>query len=126
MSTIPPNGVHCLLELHGCDEAILRDECFINDALRRAVEAGFATMIKRVSHKFTPHGVTALALIAESHVSIHTWPECGYVAADAFTCGDHANAVAACENLIASFQPTHHDLQTIERGVQSSTPTTMQ
>ncbi len=122
MGTVDPTGVHCLLEMHECSPTLLADECFVNHCLRRAVEAGFATLIKRVSHAFTPHGVTAIALIAESHVSIHTWPECGYVAADAFTCGDRANAENACRRLVELFEPGHHEMKTILRG--QSVPTT--
>ena len=97
-------GIHCIAELYECPPALLNDEAHVKKSLRGAVEHGFASLLHEVSHKFTPQGVTALALIAESHVAIHTWPEYGYVAADAFTCGDQANAEKAIEYLVKAFE----------------------
>ncbi len=54
-------------------------------------------MINLITHHFEPQGVTGLALLAESHISIHTWPESGYAAVDVFTCGDHTMPEKACE-----------------------------
>ena len=89
-------GIHCMAELYECPHHLLDDESFIKSALRKAVDEGFATLLHEVSHHFQPQGVTALALIAESHLAIHTWPEHGYAAIDVFTCGDRANAEKAC------------------------------
>ena len=63
-------------------------------------------------------GVTALALIAESHVAIHTWPEYGYAAVDAFTCGDRASAEEACRYLVEVFRAGRHVLRKLERGAE--------
>lgn len=109
-------GIHCIAELYECPHDLLNDEAFVKKSLRDAVESGFASLLHEVSHKFHPQGVTALALIAESHVAIHTWPEFGYVAADAFTCGDQANAEKACEHLIKAFKAGRHSVRTITRG----------
>ena len=109
-------GIHCMAELYECPHDLLNDETFVKKTLRDAVEHGFASLLHEVSHKFHPQGVTALALIAESHVAIHTWPEFGYVAADAFTCGDQANAEKACEHLIKAFKAGRHSVRTITRG----------
>ena len=109
-------GIHCIAELYECPHDLLNDEAFVKKSLRDAVEFGFASMLHEVSHKFTPQGVTALALIAESHVAIHTWPEFGYVAADAFTCGDQANAEKAIRHLIKAFRSGRHSVRTITRG----------
>ena len=51
----------------------------------------------KIHHRFEPQGVTGLALLAESHISIHTWPESGYAAVDVFTCGDHTMPENACQ-----------------------------
>lgn len=109
-------GIHCIAELYECPPELLDDEGFVKKSLCEAVEHGFASLLHEVSHKFQPQGVTALALIAESHVAIHTWPEFGYVAADAFTCGDQANAEKACEYLIKAFRAGRHSVRTITRG----------
>lgn len=109
-------GIHCIAELYECPPALLDDEAHVKKSLREAVEYGFASLLHEVSHKFTPQGVTALALIAESHVAIHTWPEYGYIAADAFTCGDEANAEKAVEYLIRAFKAGRHSIRTLNRG----------
>jgi len=109
-------GTHCIVELHGCPSHLLNDESFVVEALRGAVSQGMATLLHEVSHKFEPQGVTALALIAESHLAIHTWPEYGYAAADVFTCGDRASAEKACEYLVDVFQAERHSMKKLTRG----------
>jgi len=109
-------GIHCIAELYDCPRHLLNDEAFVCGALREAASFGMATLLKNVSYQFQPHGVTALGLLAESHISIHTWPEYGYVGADVFTCGDRASAVKACEYLVTAFQPGRHSLKRIDRG----------
>ena len=79
---------HLLLELHGCDAAALDDAALVKDLLERAVARVGATLLHTVVHQFTPQGVTGVAVLAESHLSIHTWPEAGYAACDFYTCGD--------------------------------------
>ena len=115
-SALAPNGTHCILELYDCPTHLLDDELFVTQALRDAVQHSFATLLHEVSHKFNPQGVTALGLIAESHLSIHTWPEYGYAAADVFTCGDRAKAEKACAFLIDVFQARRHSLSKLMRG----------
>lgn len=92
-------GVHCLVELYGCPLELLDDQRFIERTLRDAAERAGATWLGDVSHRFEPQGVTALGLLAESHITVHTWPEIGYAAADCFTCGDQAVAEDACRHL---------------------------
>ena len=112
-------GTHCIVELYGCPRELLNDENFVKDALREATSFGLATLMGEVSHKFHPHGVTALALLAESHISIHTWPEHGYAAADIFTCGDRANPQRASDFLIRKFQADRHSLTKLVRGPEA-------
>jgi len=92
-------GKHCILELYDCSAARLNDETFVRNTLTHAVSEAGATLLRLVSHRFKPQGVTGLALLAESHVSIHTWPESGYAAVDVFTCGDHTMPEQACAHL---------------------------
>jgi spermidine synthase len=86
-------------------------------ALRRAVEAGNATVVKTVVHQFTPHGVSGVAVLAESHLSIHTWPELGYAAVDYFTCGPHVDVEAILGALRDVYQPTSVQTRELTRGV---------
>jgi S-adenosylmethionine decarboxylase len=59
--------------------------------------------------------VTGLALLAESHISIHTWPESGYAAVDVFTCGDHTMPERACQVLWEELGAGHHKLTSFRR-----------
>jgi S-adenosylmethionine decarboxylase len=112
-------GTHCIVELYGCPRELLNDEQFVRDALREATSHGLATLMGEVSHSFDPQGVTALALLAESHIAIHTWPEHGYAAADIFTCGDRANPQKASNFLIMKFQAERHSLTKLVRGPEA-------
>lgn len=112
-------GTHCILELYDCPRELLDDHDFVRSALRAAAEHGFATLLDEVSHKFHPQGVTALALIAESHLAIHTWPEYGYAAVDVFTCGHRAKAERACAYLLRAFRARRHSLTRLSRGEEA-------
>jgi S-adenosylmethionine decarboxylase proenzyme len=79
---------HWLVELTGCDAGALNDLEALRGLLWRAVEAAGATPVAEVFHPFSPHGVTGVVVIEESHLSIHTWPETGYAAVDFYTCGE--------------------------------------
>ena len=88
-----PLARHTLLELHGCDSAVLNAPAPLKELLLEAVRRGNGTIVTDVFHTFSPHGVSGVVVIAESHVAIHTWPEHGYAAVDIFSCGvtlDHA------------------------------------
>ena len=80
---------HILFTLKGCSENLLDDESHIRNVLVKAAQLCKSTLLEVSSHKFDPQGVTAIALLAESHISIHTWPEMGIAVCDVFTCGDH-------------------------------------
>ena len=93
---------HLLLELYRCDQEKLNDESFLRCILNRAAKLANATVLNLISNKFEPQGVTAIALLAESHISIHTWPESNYSAVDIFTCGQHMMPELASPYLIES------------------------
>lgn len=112
----PPRGVHILAELHGCDPARLDDHDLVVAAVRRAAEAARAAVLDVSSHRFHPHGVTALALLAESHLSIHTWPEHGYAAVDALTCGATMRPQDCVDLLGAALGATDVATTVVERG----------
>ena len=88
---------HILFTLKGCTPDDLDDEGLMRDTLYMAAKAANSTLIALHSHKFSPQGVTAIALLAESHISIHTWPESGMAVCDVFTCGDHTEPMNAVE-----------------------------
>ena len=78
-------GVHLIVDLHGAER--LDDIEHIEATLRRCVEAARATLLHIHVHHFQPNGVSGVAVLAESHISIHTWPDAGYAALDVFMCG---------------------------------------
>ena len=106
---------HFLLELYRCDREKLNDECFLRCILNRAAKLANATVLNLISNKFEPQGVTAIALLAESHISIHTWPESNYSAVDIFTCGQNMMPELASQYLIESLIAEEHYLRVIER-----------
>jgi len=108
-------GTHCILELYGCPAAVLNDAQKIQQALREASRIAKSTLLGEIHHAFEPHGVTALALLAESHISVHTWPETGYAALDVFTCGDHTLPEKACSYLVEALEAADYSLQTLRR-----------
>ena len=86
---------HILFTLKGCSDEIIDDAELIRMILFRTVKEVKATLLHLNVHKFEPQGVTGFALLAESHISIHTWPEKGMAVCDVFTCGDHTHPKAA-------------------------------
>ncbi len=119
---VTPVGTHCILELEECSPFLLNDEAFIRDALAEASRQGMSTLLNLTSYKFHPQGVTALALLAESHISIHTWPESRYAAVDVFTCGPHSRPQQACRFLVERMQSERHTLRVLPRGSAAGTP----
>lgn len=111
-----PVGIHCILELYDCPTDLLNNVVFIRQALQEAALRAQSTLIDQVAYQFNPQGVTALALLAESHISIHTWPEHGYVAADVFTCGQHVEPEKACQYLVQTFRANKHSFFKLRRG----------
>ena len=106
---------HLLLELYKCDCEKLNDESFLRCILNRAAKLANATVLNLISNKFEPQGVTAIALLAESHISIHTWPESNYSAVDIFTCGQNMLPELASQYLIEALKTEEHSLRIIER-----------
>ena len=106
---------HLLLELYGCDYEKLNDESFLRCTLNRAAKLANASVLNLISNKFEPQGVTAIALLAESHISIHTWPESYYSAVDIFTCGHNMLPELASQYLIDTLKAEEHSLRIIAR-----------
>ena len=88
----------------------------IKNILRNAALAAQSTPIKFSVHKFSPHGITGLVLLAESHISIHSWPEIQYLAIDIFTCGKDSKPHLALKYLKKAFRPKKVEIQEIKRG----------
>jgi len=107
-------GRHVIAEFYGA--SYLCDTLFICNALRSAAEDAKATVLALHHHVFSPDGgVTAFALLAESHISIHTWPEQDYAALDIFMCGA-CDPLACLPALTKAFAPARLELQILTRG----------
>ena len=113
---MPSAGTHLIVEMYDCPADLLNDRAFVERALREASAESGCTLIKELTHKFAPQGVTGLALLAESHISVHTWPEANYAAADVFTCGHKADPEKACRYLVRAFEAGQHTLLKLDRG----------
>ncbi|MBV8966840.1 MAG: adenosylmethionine decarboxylase [Mycobacteriaceae bacterium] len=122
MPSAPGNqfaGCHVLAEFSGVDPALADDPTRLRDLLCSALERAGATVCDVVDKRFAPHGVTVLALLEESHASIHSYPERGAMFVDVFTCGERADAERAVgllrERLAASYALT----RTVFRGART-------
>lgn len=109
-------GEHWIIEFHGCPDGILNDPDRLRLAVDKACKAGGLNLLERIDHTFTPQGVTILGLLAESHISIHTWPEEEYAAIDIFTCGRRGTLDKALDSLVADLTPENRSCRVIRRG----------
>ena len=108
-------GHHLIIDLWQADR--LDDMAHVEDTLRRATQAAAATLLKIDLHRFTDTGgISGVAIIAESHISIHTWPERAYAAVDVFMCGD-AKPHATIPVFREAFRPERIDLVEHRRGI---------
>ena len=109
-----PVGTHLLADFRGVET--IGSVAELDALLRAAVAAAGATLLELALHRFPGHGgVTGYALLAESHIGVHTWPERDYVAIDVFMCGEQRPA-EALEVLRRAFRPTHEDVRAVVRG----------
>jgi S-adenosylmethionine decarboxylase len=106
-------GVHLIVDLHGADG--LDDIDLIEATLRRCVEAAQATLLHIHLHHFQPNGVSGVVVLAESHISIHTWPDLRYAALDVFMCGK-ASPDACIPVLREAFKAKRVEVNEILRG----------
>lgn len=109
-------GHHVLAELEGVKPELLDDEQFLRDTLDSALSRSQATVCEVIAKRFEPQGVTVLALLSESHASLHTYPEDGSIFIDVFTCGHTAQPERAVELIAEALRPASVNTQTIRRG----------
>lgn len=112
-------GAHLLVELRDCNPAILKNLEEVRDALVSAAREARATIIDISFHEFNPFGISGMVIIAESHLSIHTWPEYGYAAIDIFTCGDVIKPEVAASYLVKRFESRNPSIVEMKRGILS-------
>jgi S-adenosylmethionine decarboxylase len=110
-------GNHLIIELYDCKTEIIDDIHKVEDILMESVNRSGAEIITPVFHKFNPHGVSGVVVIAESHFSIHTWPEYGYCAVDIFTCGDTIDSEKALTFMKNAFEAKSISVVETKRGI---------
>lgn len=111
-----PSGIHLLADLHGIDPARLVSVSEIDALLRAGALAAGAHVLHSYFHSFgEAMGVTGVVLLAESHISIHTWPETGFAAADIFMCGQ-AKPELALRVIELALEPASKEVRSIARG----------
>ncbi len=109
-------GRHLVADFHGCT-ADLNDPRLVMETLERACEVARATVVERSGHHFSPYGVTAVVVIAESHLAVHTWPEYRYAAVDLFTCGTSVDTWKAFEYVKKALGATRVEVRELQRGL---------
>lgn len=105
------------MELKACNSKTLNDLKRVQEILVSAAKEAKATIVETSFHKFNPFGISGMVVIAESHISIHTWPEYGYAAVDIFTCGDVLKPEVAARHLIERFGSKDPSIVEMKRGL---------
>lgn len=109
-------GKHILVEFYGCNSERLKDTNMLQQEFENAATMSGATVVDSTFHTFSPYGVSGVVVIAESHLTIHTWPEYGYAAVDLFTCGDTVDPWAAFEHIKEVLQSQNTSTIEMKRG----------
>lgn len=111
-----PLARHLLAELYGCDPALLDDPGLVEALVLEAAAAAQTRVMAVRLHRFSPHGVSGVAILAESHLAIHTWPEHGFASIELYVCGAGATPERGHEHLVARLAPRHVVVRELSRG----------
>jgi S-adenosylmethionine decarboxylase len=109
-------GHQVVLDLHDCRTPSFDDIEWVEATLLEAARRAEATIVKSTFHRFSPHGISGVLVIAESHIAIHTWPEHCYAAVDIFTCGSMHGLRRAADHLIDAFESLRPNIVELRRG----------
>jgi S-adenosylmethionine decarboxylase len=108
-------GEHYICDLSGCAEEIMLDSERAYALFSHAVRQSGLTIVDEGFYKFSPHGFTCFLLLAESHASLHAWPEYGYCAIDLFTCNLGMDMIPLVENIKTTFGAQSYSLRRLDR-----------
>jgi S-adenosylmethionine decarboxylase len=109
-------GRHIIADLWGVDFAKLNDVAYLKEHVYEAAKVSGATVLSIDSHRFDPHGVTIFAVLSESHLSIHTYPEKGFAALDGYTCGHTVDPLKSIQYLLSVLKPDKVNSLKVTRG----------
>jgi len=110
-------GRHLLIEFYDCDLESISDARRVEATMIKAAEAAQAHIVDSIFHTFNPHGVSGVVVIAESHLTIHTWPEFHFASVDIYTCGKSADPWKACRVLKRDFRAKRLETVELKRGL---------
>lgn len=110
-------GRHLLIELYNCDSKILNDVHKVESIMVDAAKHAHARIVDVVFHTFNPHGISGVVVIAESHLTIHTWPEFNFASVDIYTCGTEINPWRAYNYMAKRFKAKNMTAVEMKRGV---------
>jgi S-adenosylmethionine decarboxylase len=114
--TMKALGIHLLIEFYSCNRRTIDDRGRLEEIMSRAAEVAGATVLKTVFQDFNPQGVSGVVVIAESHLTIHTWPEHRYAAVDIFTCGTSVDPWKALDFLKERLEADGFEVRNFDRG----------
>jgi S-adenosylmethionine decarboxylase len=109
-------GLHLIVEMYQCNREKLDDLSFLERIFVEAAQTAGATVLKTGFQDFNPQGVSGMVIIAESHLSVHSYPEYGYAAVDVFTCGESVDTHRALDYLIEQLECKQHTVESLDRG----------
>ncbi|MDN5321512.1 MAG: S-adenosylmethionine decarboxylase [Thermococcaceae archaeon] len=111
-------GYHYVVEASGCDPEVLKDPNKIRETFLEAAKVGNMEVKASYFFRFSPTGVSGVVIVAESHISVHTWPEEGYAALDVYTCGEKADPEKAVDYILEKFGAQYAHVSEVKRGIK--------
>ncbi len=111
-------GHHHIVEASGCDPEVLKDPDRIREIFLDAARVGNMDVKSSYFFRFSPTGVSGVVIVAESHISVHTWPEEGYAALDVYTCGAGADPEKAVDHILERFKARYAHVSEVRRGIK--------
>lgn len=106
-----------LVDIYGC-EGNLDDTKFLVEVLEEAAQKMGSTVVKTICHEFSPTGITVILILAETHISIHTWPEYKYAALDIFVCSEEIDPEVGWRMVRAALKPTSFKISRLVRKIE--------
>ncbi|MDK2854135.1 MAG: S-adenosylmethionine decarboxylase [Thermococcaceae archaeon] len=111
-------GYHYVVEASGCDPEVLKYPNKIREIFLEAAKVGNMEVKASYFFRFSPTGVSGVVIVAESHISVHTWPEEGYAALDVYTCGEKADPEKAVDYILEKFGAQYAHVSEVKRGIK--------
>lgn len=115
--TMKALGIHLIVEFCSCNRRKLDALEYLERTMSQAATTAGATVLRTAFQDFNPQGVSGVVVIAESHLTIHTWPEFGYAAVDIFTCGMSVDPWKAVKFLEQELESERTEVQSFQRGL---------